>query len=839
MRFSPQRKSIALLFVFLSSAVLHAQIADTASPQADVVNTHQASLVPRIFVKNLVQDQKDIWTSPRRFHLADLNWLLPAAGLTAGMIAADRELMSRISTTGFLARHSNTASNAGVAALTAGAGSLYFLGKMRGDDHQQETGIVTGEAALNALIFGEVLKLATQRERPMDSGGLGRFWHGGTLNSSFPSQHALVSWAAAGVLAHEYPGIATQAVVYGLAAGVSLARVTGKEHFPSDVLVGSAAGWLIGRQVYSRHHDPEGGGGSFSGASSSRASWGTFHHSDEPDGEQHSNGSIASPYVPLDSWVYPAFDRLAALGAIPSGIQGLKPWTRRECARLLGDLSDLADDPLSGNEPLSEVSRLRTALDKEFAVELGGASTPYVSLDSVYARMTSISGPPLTDGFHFGQTIVNDYGRPYQRGANFINGFSSSASIGVLGFYVRGEFEHAPSAPGFSQAVVNAIETTDQKPLVQTAAPIQAFNQFRLLDTYITLNIQGWQASYGKQSLWLSTSSDPFLSSDNAEPLYMFRVDQTSPRKLPGIFGRLGPYRVEFWVGKLTGQHFVNTQLGPDGQPTQTGIIDFSLGRTLSRQPMLNGQKINFKPTPNFEFGVGKTGLWGGPEFPITIGSTRLSLLSFGNSVGRGLDPGDRRSTADFSYRLPGLRKWLTLYEDSFVEDEISPIGYPRRAAHTPGLYLARVPGIPKMDLRAEASYTNLPGLLQPVGGGFFYWNVRYLDGYTNQGNIIGDGTVGRQGIAYRAASTYWFSSNRTLQVGYRSMEADRMFLKGGNLKDIDLRAEWAFNPAISLLSTVQYERWNFPLLAANRQNNLTASLQLTYSPQWRLDRGK
>jgi len=254
----------------------------------------------------------------------------------------------------------------------------------------------------------------------------------------------------------------------------------------------------------------------------------------------------------------------------------------------------------------------------------------------------------------------------------------------------------------------------------------------------------------------------------------------------------------------------------------------------------MHGLKFNFKPTPNFEFGEGRTGLWGGPEFPITLGTARRSLFSTINAAGRGFDPGDRRSTADFSYRIPGLRKWLTLYEDSFVEDEISPIGYPRRAAHTPGIYMPQLPKLRHLDLRAEASYTNLPGLLQPIGGGFFYWNVRYLDGYTNKGNIIGNGTVGRQGIAFRGASTYWFASDKTIQLGYRSMVADSDFLQGGNLKDIYVHSDWSFRRGVSLSSFLQYEWWNFPLLTSGkRQNDFTASFKLTYWPNWRLTSGK
>ena len=89
-----------------------------------------------------------------------------------------------------------------------------------------------------------------------------------------------------------------------------------------------------------------------------------------------------------------------------------------------------------------------------------------------------------------------------------------------------------------------------------------------------------------------------------------------------------------------------------------------SIGRSLTKQPMINGIKFNFKPTPNFEFGVGRTAMFGGPDFPVTLDPIKLVLLPATMLQGRGVDPGDRRSTADFTYRLPGLRNWLTLYDD-------------------------------------------------------------------------------------------------------------------------------------------------------------------------------
>ncbi|HEV7551275.1 MAG TPA: capsule assembly Wzi family protein [Candidatus Angelobacter sp.] len=777
--------------------------------------SHYASDNPVKFLRNLGRDQKDIWTSPFKARVEDLNWIVPLAGVSIGLINADAELSSRIKGTSSLSKHSSTLSNGGVALLLGGSGSLYLLGKFTGDPHKKETGILAVEAATNSLVVGEVLKAVTQRARPDDGNHKGDFFNSTSIsNSSFPSIHALLAWSSASVLAHEYPGPLTQILAYGLATGVSVARVSGRNHFPSDVVVGSAMGWLIGRQAYKSHHNPELPG----------AGYGTFVR--EPVTEGFPSAERGSPYVPIDYWVYPAFDRLAALGVLNSGIVGLRPWTRKECSRLVEEISGEVDE----SNP-DEAWRLYSALAREFLSEDQGEQNDYIGLDSVYARVTAISGPPLTDGFHFGQTIVNDYGRPYQRGTNGLGGFSSSGVAGALAFSVRGEYEHAPSAAGFSQAVQNAIQVTDAKGS-QPASAIPAFNQFRLLDAYISLNIKGWQTSFGKQTLWLGPTQDPFLWSNNAEPIYMLRLDQIHPQKLPSVLRFLGPFRTETWVGKMTGAHWVNTQ-----DPVLGEV--FVLGRTLPKQPMVNGFKINFKPTPNFEFGVGRTGVFGGPDFPITGSSVKHALFSTSNSVGRGQDPGDRRSTFDFTYRIPGLRKWLTLYEDSFVEDEISPIGYPRRAAHNPGIYLSQLPGISHMDFRMEASYTNLPGLIQPPGGGFFYSNTRYLDGYTNKGNILGNATVGRQGIALRASSTYWVASDKTVQVGYRSEIADSMFLQGGNLRDIYVKSEWALTPKVSLSSFLQYEWWNFPLLSAGKkQNDFTASFQLTYWPHWRLKRG-
>ena len=149
----------------------------------------------------------------------------------------------------------------------------------------------------------------------------------------------------AGVLAHEYQGPLTKLVVYGLASAVSISRVKAKEHFPSDVLIGSAIGWFVGQQVYRAHHDPQLGGGV----------WEALTHASLREGERNT-GSLGSPYVPLDSWIYPALERLTAVGLVSTALSSLKPWTRAECARLTEEAEDAMGNALLDDREASDIT---------------------------------------------------------------------------------------------------------------------------------------------------------------------------------------------------------------------------------------------------------------------------------------------------------------------------------------------------------------------------------------------------------------------------------------------------------------------------------------------------
>jgi membrane-associated phospholipid phosphatase len=131
----------------------------------------------------------------------------------------------------------------------ATAGGIYLTGLITHDQHAERTGILSAEATIDSMLFCEGGKLIFNRNRPYMGNGEGKFFAGNFSSGSFPSGHAVFTWTLASVIAHEYPQWPVQLVMYGAATAVATTRVTGGQHFPSDVFFGSAMGFLVGRYV--------------------------------------------------------------------------------------------------------------------------------------------------------------------------------------------------------------------------------------------------------------------------------------------------------------------------------------------------------------------------------------------------------------------------------------------------------------------------------------------------------------------------------------------------------------------------------------------------------------
>src|SRR6266446_2901927 len=465
-------------------------------------------------LKNIAADQKALWVGPKSVRWADADWLVPLGGAAAAMFATDSSYSRHLSNSPNRIKYSKDLSNYGIASMIGIGGGMYVWGHLTHDDHKIETGILAGEAAIDS--FGPVyaMKYAFGRERPLQDNYRGRFGQGGV---SFPSEHAAAAWSIASVIAHEYPGPLTSLFVYGLASAVSASRISAKQHFPSDVLVGRAIGWFEGMYVYRKHHDPRIGGGD----------WESY--AEAHDSHERNAGNQGSPYVPLDSWIYPAMERLAGLGALNDEFMGMRPWTRSECARLVGAAADQLPD---GSNENADASRLLEALQREFRPEVDGtaAGAGAFRLESLYSRTEHISGVPLTDGYTFAQTQINDFGRPYGEGWSTVNGFSAYATGGRWVAYVRGEEQTAPSVPALPLAARQTIEQVNELAQLPPATAQPAVNQLALLDAYVGMALSNWQLTFGKQSLsWGPGDGGSLTLSNRTQPINMFRVNRVTP----------------------------------------------------------------------------------------------------------------------------------------------------------------------------------------------------------------------------------------------------------------------------------------------------------------------
>jgi Capsule assembly protein Wzi len=544
--------------------------------------------------------------------------------------------------------------------------------------------------------------------------------------------------------------------------------------------------------------------------------------SDPQDGREPSASNMASTYVPIESWVYSAFDRLAAEGYLPAAFFSLRPWTRMDCARLVDEAEEQMDETegqIAAKPTTSDVPAILASLEEEFAVELArraGARNAEFRLESLDQRVTAIAGRPLTDGFHFGETLVNDDGRPFAEGANIYSGVSFQATAGPFAAYVRTELQRVPLAPVPDAAAQQQIAAADFTPAA-AAGPVSGFLRGRLLEANVSFAVSNNQFTFGRQSLWWGPArSGTTLFSNNAEPVNMLRYDRVRPLLLPGILKLLGPIRAEIFVGRLSGTQYVDPTSTPIGTP----------GVALGDQPFIHGEKFSFKFTPNFEFSVSRTVIFGGAGAPVNLSTFLNSEFSASIKNGKN-DPGDRRQAVDTQYRIPGLRNCLTGYFDGFSDDQPFPLIYPTESVWLSGFFLRCVPRLPRMTFRAE-------GLLSPhrdlTFPGFFYFNVHYLSGYTNNRQLIGS-WIGREGDGEQTWTTWNLSPHSSIEASYRAMTVNREFLEGGTLRDYRVAANLQIRPEWQLRLEDQAEWWRFPLLSASPQRNNEFTLQLSYRP--------
>ena len=526
---------------------------------------------------------------------------------------------------------------------------------------------------------------------------------------------------------------------------------------------------------------------------------------------------LGSTYIPMDSWVYPELTRLYGMGFLNTMYLGMRPYTRRSVLHMLLASKDAILE--SDNEQAQDIfAKIISKLSAEVPDNRAERGLVY-GVDSSYTRFLGIDGPILRDSFHLGQTINNDYGRPYETGFNAIAGASTVEEWGPLSLYIRGEYQHSPSGEGYSSELASQLLLGDRNSYTGpqstlSEGPISEENPFRLVEAYASVNVLRNEISGGKSDAWIGPSAGSGMAwSNNAENIYSFQINRVEPLNIRYLSKLLGPVRYDFFVGSLKGHQ-------------------------NPRAPWVHSESFSFRPTDNFEFGFERTVIWGGEgHAPVTLGTFWHSFYDTNDTAGAEKnsrnDPGARFSAFNLSYRLPKLRKYVTFYLDSIVHDDVTPISAPRRASFRTGLYVSQIPKLNKFSLRVEAVSTD-PGVAPAHSGQFAYWEVIQVQGYTNNGFIMGD-WIGREAKGGQAWLTYHLSGNEWIQFEYLNKKTPFNFVPGGTTQNQfqasivkRLGREWELN------SWVQYEGWKAPAYKPGLQKNTAIAFQLIWYPRLR-----
>ncbi len=536
-----------------------------------------------------------------------------------------------------------------------------------------------------------------------------------------------------------------------------------------------------------------------------------------------SASTAGSAYIPVDSWIYSAALRLYYLGYLPTAYLDLRPWTRASLAHMLS----LSQESLQSTYAPHEAVEINARLRRELAPELAGDRSPSIREASAYTRIREINGDILDDSFHLGQTIVNDYGRPDQPGFNNLTGVSAEAQSGRFSLMVRAEYQHAPSAMGYSPSVAAQLAVIDGTPNVpQTTIPAGAIagqDTVQVLEANASVHLLGHEISFGRSDQWQSPALGASMGwSNNAQDIYSFRINRVEPLYIPGLSRFVGLFRYDFMVGELQGHQFPH-------------------------DPWSHEEKVSMKVVPDLEIGFMRSVIWGGhgqycgppaaPDsvtcnVPITIGTFLRSFFSvtapqpdvkFSRK-----NPGARFSTFDLTWRTPWDNHLVTVYLDSFAHDNVFPISNLGRSGLRPGFYVARLPGLSRVDFRAEGVTTNVHDP-ESTQGRLLLWENVQVQGYTNKGYILGD-WIGRESTGGQAWLTWHLRPDQQIQLQYRRAKAADDFIPGGTTQN-NLSADVVLRPFrnFEVKANVQGELWKAPLIARGQQHNVVGTLQLTY----------
>jgi len=224
----------------------------STQPQIQSQESEHRGLVKRS-VKRTLKDQKELYQTP--FKSSNYKWDALELGGTAAFLATDRRIEKHISHAHYTFYQAT--SDVAIAGLGATLGGVWIWGIKGDHPHAKEMGSLELETLVNTFLIYTPMQLLAARQRPDVGNGNGDFWKHHSINTSFPGGHAMFTFAMSTVVSHEYSQKWVQALAYSAAAVVTVTRFMARDHWASDMFIGSALGIGIGSNVFHAHCNPD------------------------------------------------------------------------------------------------------------------------------------------------------------------------------------------------------------------------------------------------------------------------------------------------------------------------------------------------------------------------------------------------------------------------------------------------------------------------------------------------------------------------------------------------------------------------------------------------------
>ena len=451
--------------------------------------------------------------------------------------------------------------------------------------------------------------------------------------------------------------------------------------------------------------------------------------------------ALSSSNIPLDSIIYRYLEKLAGFGLITSDVQGLKPYSRAEAARLLLEAEERLQS-LEAEPPrlaVEMVNRLRALLPREISLYHDGTKAPLFDMNPLAyarARYVYLDGVPRS----YERDVYDPAG---QEAFGFIGGNlrrqppSIVHTTGTEGTPLLENNEGVIYRRGNNGELLLAMEGYLKTWATALVAPALLHtpdhDQLFLEQGYLKLGGGGLELEVGRDANWFGPGYRGTTTlTNNAKNFDLIKLSSPEPVDVGWVKKYLGDFKYSLILSRFD----------------ETGS-----GESL-RQPYFFGMKLALKPKPWCEIGFNLVRQEGGPGLP---GDPSFFDTLFGGQPNDGVNS---IAGFDLRFRIPALRN-LEIYGEYSGEDSAG--FWPFVESYVAGVYIPNLTATGQDDFRFEFFY----------GSVILYSDYQFPEGYVYHTMTPGH-SQGTAVLDFFFRYSHWFSARNNLALEYITTQRGR-----------------------------------------------------------------